>query len=170
MKNIDDILEPLEIAISLEKKGKQMFLQAAKETKSKLARQTFEFLAAEEDKHIENIEKFYNGLKESEGEIIPEVEDSTAESRLEEFNKKLEAIKDEFKGTATDLEAYQMGLEFESGAEDFYAKKLAETENPKIQKIYRWLIVEESMHSRLINSCIKFVEDPASWFQSRSKA
>ena len=170
MADIKDILEPLEIAISLEKKGKKMFLQAAAETKSKLARQTFEFLAAEEDKHIENIEKFYKGLKDSDGEIIPDVEDSTADDRLEEFNQKLEAIKDEFKGTTTDLEAYRMGLEFESGAEDFYAQKLAETKDPKIQKIYRWLIVEESMHSRLINSCIKFVEDPASWFKSRNKA
>ena len=170
MNNLEEILEPLEIAISLEKKGKEMFLQAANDTKSKLARQTFEFLAAEEDKHIENIEKFYNGLKDSNGKIIPDVEDSTANKRLEEFNLKLESIKDEFKGTATDLEAYRMGLEFESGAEDFYAKKLGETENPNIQKIYRWLIVEESMHSRLINSCIKFVEDPASWFKSRSKA
>lgn len=170
MENIKDILEPLEIAITLEKKGKAMFLEAARETKSKLARQTFEFLASEEDKHIENIEKFYKGLKDSGGEVIPEVEESTADDRMEEFNQMLEKIKDEFKGTATDLEAYQMGLKFETDAEDFYAKKLEETEDPRIKKIYRWLIIEESMHSRLINSCIKFVEDPTAWFKSRRKA
>lgn len=168
-KKLDDIIEPLKIAVALEQEGKKMFLQAAEETKSKLAKQTFEFLAKEEDRHIENIENFYRKIEATDGAEIPDVEESTASERLEEFNNFLEEIKDEYKATETDLEAYQMALKFESGAEDFYEKKYNETEDPRVRKIYQWLIMEESMHTRLINSCIKFIDDPVGWFKARKK-
>lgn len=168
-KTLDDIIEPLKIAIALEREGKKMFLQAAAETKSKLAKQTFEYLANEEDRHIENIENFYHKIEATKGKEIPEVAESTAHERLEEFNGFLEKIKDEYKATETDLEAYQMALKFESGAEDFYEKKYNETEDTRVRKIYQWLIMEESMHTRLINSCIKFIDDPAGWFEARKK-
>jgi hypothetical protein len=43
-------LQPYRIALDMEKEGKQLFLEAARTTKSNLARQTFEFLAKEEDR------------------------------------------------------------------------------------------------------------------------
>ena len=165
----DDILEPFRIALELEREGKQLFTEAALSTPSKLARQTFEFLAAEEDKHIEKIERFYDSLKMSGESDLPDTEDSTAEQKLETFNAKLEAMKDQFKATKSDIDAYRMALRFENGAEDFYAEKLAEATNPKIKRFYQWLIDEESMHSRLIKSCLQFVENPAEWFQRRKR-
>ncbi len=164
-----DTLEPLEIALKLEREGKKLFRQAASDTKSKIARQTFEFLENEEDKHIQNIERFYNTLKDSKGENIPDIEDSTAVERMEDFNLKLEKIKDEFQGSSTDLEAYRMALKFENGAEEFYQKKYSEATDPGIKKFYFWLIQEEAMHTRLINSCLKFVTDPTEWFKRRKK-
>ena len=164
------LLEPLQIALNLEREGKQLFLKAASETKSKLAQQTFEFLAKEEDKHIANIEHFYNSLDDSDGQDIPDIEDSNADEKLEAFNNKLEQIKDEFQPTFTDVEAYKLALKFENGAEEFYQEKLDEANDPGIKKFYKWLIVEETMHSRLINSCLKFVEDPVEWFKSRKKS
>jgi len=168
-KSTDDILEPFRIALELEREGKQLFSEAATSTPSKLARQTFEFLATEEDKHIEKIERFYESMESSGENDLPDTEDSNAEEKLESFNKRLEAIKDEFKATKSDIEAYQIALKFENGAEEFYAEKLAETTNPKIQRFYQWLIDEETMHSRLIKSCLQFVEDPAEWFKRRKK-
>jgi rubrerythrin len=69
----------------------------------------------------------------------------------------------------SDIEAYQFALKFENGAEDYYRQKIAETENANVQRFYRWLIGEEEMHSRLLASCLEFAEDPAAWFQRRSK-
>jgi rubrerythrin len=164
-----DILEPFRIALTLEREGKELFLKAAGTTKSKLARQTFEFLAKEEDKHIEKIEKFYRSLEQSGGRDIPEIEDSRADEKLESFNSTLEAMKDEFTATSSDIEAYQMALQFENGTEGFYEEKLTESDNPRIQRFYRWLIEEETMHSRLLRSCLMFVEDPTAWFKKRKK-
>lgn len=169
-KKSDELIEPLKIALALELEGRQLFLKAAAETESKLAKQTFEFLAGEENKHIANIERFYRSLEDSDGEIIPDIDDSDAEEKLESFNLKLEALKDEFKATKTDVEAYHLALKFENGAEDFYEEKYNEAADPRIKKFYKWLIDEEEMHSRLINSCLKFVEDPAEWFRNRKKS
>jgi len=162
-----DFLEPYRIAIKLEQEGRRCFLEAAQKTSSDLARQTFEFLAKEEQKHIRQIESFYKALKASGGKEIPEIEESDAEVTLELFQKRLESIKDEFEATDSDLEAYQMALKLEDGAEEFYQEMLDKTDNPGIRKFYSWLIQEEAMHGRLINSCLKFVEDPTAWFKKR---
>ncbi len=163
----DAYLEPYLIALKMEQEGKACFLDAAKNTSSEIARQTFEFLAKEEVKHIKKIEEFYNSLKKSDGRDIIDVGESDADSKLEEFYLKLEKIKDEFKGTDTDREAYEMALTLENGAEEFYEEMFNKSTDPGIKKFYKWLMAEESMHSRLINSCIKFVDDPSEWFRRR---
>jgi len=173
MKNQDDLdilLEPFQIALALEREGKRLFTEAALSTNGTLARQTFEFLSREEDKHIERIEKFYLAVKRSGGQHYPDTEDSTADQRLESFNQMLEDLKDEYRSTSTDIDAYKMALEFETGAEVFYEEKLKESDNPQVKRFYRWLIEEETMHSRLLRSCLRFVQDPAEWFRRRKSA
>ena len=164
------LIETLQVALKLETEGKALFLQAASETKSKLAKQTFEFLAKEEDKHIENIKLFYDTLLESDVSKLPDLEDSNANEKLESFNVKLESLREEFKPTSTDIEAYHLALKFENGAEEFYKEQLDQAVDPKIKKFYKWLEAEETMHSRLINSCLKFVENPTDWFEKRKKS
>lgn len=160
-------LKPYRIALEMEKEGKQLFLDAARATKSDLARQTFEFLAKEEDRHLQQIEKFYRAMEESDGRGVPHVDDSDADARLEGFNQRLESMRADFVSTASDIEAYRVALKFENGAEEFYQEMLDRCDDPRIKRFYRWLIDEESMHSRLINSCLKFVEDPTEWFRRR---
>ncbi|MDF1544924.1 MAG: ferritin family protein [bacterium] len=164
-----DLLEPYQIALRLEEEGKKFFLEAAANTESTLARQTFEFLAAEEDKHIEVIQRFYQSLVDSDGKEPMRVDDSDADARFELFQTKLESMKTDFDGAGSDSEAYRYALEFENGAEEFYERMLNEADDPRVKKFYAWLITEESMHSRLINSCLKFVEDPVAWFRKRKK-
>lgn len=169
--NEDDlkhILEPFALALKLEEEGRQFFLMAAQKTKSRLAKQTFEFLASEEDRHIEKIRKFYRSLELSEE--LPEVEDSDAEAKLIAFNDRLAQLTEEANDVATDLQAYRTALEFENGAEELYASRMLSTDNPRIKKLYRWLIEEEAMHSRLLRSCVKFVEDPTGWFDRRKSS
>lgn len=169
-KNIAELLEPLRTALELERQGKEFFQEAAATTTSKLARQTFEFLAAEEDRHIERIEQFYRSLEETGETDLPDTEPSDAEARLKTFNDTLAVLKDHITPSTTDVEAYRTAIAFENGAEEFYAEKVAESLNPKVKKFYQWLIDEEEMHSRLLSSCLEFVEDPAEWFRKRPES
>jgi rubrerythrin len=167
---LDELLGPLKVALQLEQEGKRFFLEAAATVKGKAARQTFEFLAAEEDKHILRIEEFYRTLEESEGEDAPDTEESDADRRLIAFNNRLAELKNEIKPTISDIEAYKTALKFENGAEDFYADQVARSANPKIKKFYTWLIHEESMHAKVLNSCVQFAENPAAWFTERGQS
>jgi len=166
IKDLNEILEPLRIALKLEKEGKQFFLDAAGSTRSKIARQTFEFLAKEEDKHIDHIQKMYESVEGSQGKDLLDAGVSDADRKLAEFNSRLAKLRDEFKGGSDDATAYDMALKFENGAEEFYDKMMKESADSRVKKFYKWLIEEESMHSRLLKSCLKFVEDPAVWFKS----
>ena len=89
-----DILEPFRIARRLETEGRAFFEEAARKAESDLVRQTFQFLAAEEIRHIEKIDKFVRSLEISEGREVPEIEDSNAEAKLAEFNNRLAALRD----------------------------------------------------------------------------
>jgi len=169
VSRLKEILEPLRIALKLEMEGKQFFLDAAASTRSKIARQTFEFLAKEEDKHIDHIQKMCESVEGSQGKNLLDAGISDAERKLAEFNSRLAKLRDEFQGSSDDSAAYNMALKFENGAEEFYEKMMNDSDDPRVKKFYKWLIEEESMHSRLLKSCLKFVEDPAVWFKSHKR-
>lgn len=161
-------LEPLAMALKLEQEGKRFFLESAAKFKGKLARQTFEFLANEEDKHIRRIEEFYSSIEQSGQTDQVTIERSTAMDRLDTFQNELARLKDEIRPDATDIDAYHYALKFENGAELFYEKTMNESSDPNIKRFYAWLIAEEEMHSKLIGSCLKFAQDPESWFSQRN--
>lgn len=165
---IAPLLEPLQIALNLETEGRAFFLEAAAKSTGKFTRQTFEFLAGEEDRHIENISRFSQSIIESGGEPQFDVGLSDAPAKLASFNARLAALRGEFVPSMTDAEAYRFALQFENGAEAFYAEQMTAATHPLVRKFYAWLIDEESMHARLLTSCLQFAEDPESWFRRQS--
>lgn len=167
---LDELLGPLKVALQLEQEGKRFFADAAATVTGKAAKQTFEFLAAEEDKHIRRIQEFYQSLEESDGENALDTEDSDADQRLVDFNDRMAELRHEIKPSLSDIEAYKTALKFENGAEDFYAEQVARSANPKIKRFYTWLIHEESMHAKVLNSCLQFAADPAAWFSERDSS
>ena len=166
---IDEILEPLKIALRLEHEGKKFFQDAAERCQGQLPRQTFQFLAEEEDKHIEHIEGFYRSLVDSENAAPPPVDDVATNERFVTMVGRMELLKDEIKPTASDVEAYEYAIKFENGAEEFYAEQAAKAEKPHIKEFYEWLIREEERHAIFLKDCVKFAQDPAAWFATRNK-
>ncbi|MCP4683985.1 MAG: ferritin family protein [bacterium] len=161
------LLEPLKTALNLEIEGRSFFVEAAGKVTGLQARQTFEFLAAEENRHIEHIRRFYESIEKGEISRPPGLDETEAERNLEAFNKKMAELKDELQPTATDIEAYEYALKFENGAEDFYREKMNESDVPEVKQFYQWLIGEEELHSKVLESCLKFARDPAAWFKDR---
>lgn len=162
-----DLLEPLSIALKLEQEGREFFRQAAEKFESELAKQTFEFLAGEEDKHIERIEEYYHSIEQTGETGLPRLRKEATQERLNEFESRMALLRDGIKPTASDIDAYEYALKFENGAEEFYAKCLAESSDPHIKSFYKWIIQEEEVHSRILESCLLFARDPAAWFKER---
>ncbi|MBD3258587.1 hypothetical protein GF377_09160 [candidate division GN15 bacterium] len=164
----ESTLEPLRIAIQLEKEGKKLFSEAAGRVTGRHARQTFEFLMAEEDKHIKRIQEFYESIERSGGEDAKPMDEKEAQRNLDAFNARMAQLSEELEPSSSDIEAYNFALKFENGAEEFYSEKMQETDNPHVKQFYRWLIAEEEMHAKLLESCLRFAEDPAGWFKDQS--
>lgn len=159
------LLEPLRVALKLEQEGRKFFRSVAGSVEGRLAKQTFEFLAAEEDKHIERIKEFYASIESCGESVEIRLDEHGAERRMEAFTDRLAVLREELAPSASDIEAYQLALKFENGAEEFYEKQLEESDDPFVQRFYRWLIREESMHSKVLSSCLEFAKDPAAWFR-----
>ncbi len=161
-----NILEPLKVALRLEEEGRRFFLEAAAQVTNLHARQTLEFLAAEEGKHIERIREFYRSV-ESGIAAPPIISPESVEQRTRAFNDRLAALREEIRPGASDVEAYELAVKFENGAADFYTQQIDTSTDPDVKAFYRWLVEEESLHSEVLNSCLVFIGDPARWFRER---
>lgn len=166
---IKDILEPLKIALKLEHEGKKFFLEASERCTGDLPRQTFKFLADEEDKHIEHIESFYRSLTDSSDAAPPPVDDVATVERFDKMVGRMKTLKDSIKPSASDVEAYETAIKFENGAEELYAEQAARANKPHIREFYEWLIREEERHARFLHGCVKFAQNPAAWFEQKNK-
>ena len=163
----DILLEPLRIALQLEAEGRQLFLEAARRASGRHAKQTFEFLAAEEERHLQRIRDFYASIEKKGKPDKSYRPDPASGARLTEFNSRLAALRDELKPTPSDIEAFRFAIRFENGAEDFYRRQIESTVDEHVCNFYRWLVAEEEIHAQMLASCLAFAEDPAAWFAKR---
>jgi rubrerythrin len=159
------LLEPLRIALRMEAEGRNTFAEAARRASGRHARQTFEFLTAEEDRHIEKIKRFYESLLNQSPPEIPELSARGIDDKLNQFERQMAALKGEMKPARSDIEAFRFALSFENGAEAFYRKQIETTHDDRVREFYRWLVKEEGLHGRVLASCLQFVEDPAAWYR-----
>jgi len=166
----EKLLEPLRIALSMEAEGRQTFAEAARRATGRHARQTFEFLTAEEDRHIERIKHFYESLQNETSPEVPEVLPAEIDDKLDQINRGMAALKPELKPAASDVEAFRFALGFENGAEAFYRKQIDTTKNEQVRRFYAWLVQEEGLHGRVLESCLLFAQDPAAWFRKHGSA
>jgi len=166
----EGLLEPLRTAIRLEQEGRRLFREASRKATGPHARQTFDFLASEEDRHIEQIRRFYESTRRTGGQEPPSVAGVDPKRRLADFEDTLARLRGELSPTMSDVEAYKFALKFETGAEEYYREKMNETDNPNVRTFYDWLIHEEKMHAQLLSSCLEFATDPAGWFRRRGRS
>ena len=160
----EKILDPFRIALRIEIEGKRFLLSAAASAQHSVARRTFEYLASEEDTHAAKIQLMYQAIAETGDSIDAETDEREASHKIQRFNERLADLKDTVRATAGDIEAYKAALAMEQDTEDFYHEKIKETDDENIKRIYRYLIAEERAHSVMLESCLRFLEDPAAWF------
>lgn len=165
-KSKASILEPLRMALRLEEEGRKFFADAAAQVRNPHARQTLAFLADEESKHIERIKDFSRSI-EAGLAAPPIVASESIEQRVKSFNDHLATLRADMGPTASDIEAYTMAVKFENGAADFYREQMEASNDPEVRLFYQWLVDEESLHSEVLGSCLRFIQDPADWFKGR---
>lgn len=149
MGNIFSANEVVEMGIQIEKNGRDFYGSVAKSSKNPKAKEAFEFLGGEEERHIKAFENILREVKKYEpseaypGEYFAYLRELSEEHVFTKENKGIDAAKD----IKNDPEAIDLGIKFEKESIAFYEgmkKVVLESE----QKIIDRLIKEEQEHLR----------------------
>lgn len=128
-------------ALLNEQEGHDFYLLAAKQAASAEAREAFEQLAAEEQKHIDWLLDLYRSIKEERSERFdPSVYQEPPSPGLHNFRN----IGRET-GTLA-VSVFGIGVNLEKAAIDFYTAAAEKTRLPAAKKLYELLIRWENQH------------------------
>ncbi len=147
MANVFSAAEIVEIGIEIEKNGRDFYNSVLKLSKNSKAKEVFEFLAAEEEKHVARFEAMLSQVKKYE----------PSESYPGEYFAYLKALSEGYvftkkdkgaevaKNVKADKEAVELGISFEKDSILFYYEMkrfVLEGE----QKVVGKLLEEEQAH------------------------
>jgi rubrerythrin len=168
-----DISEALSLAITLEKKGYDVYITAAERTSNKLGRETLKAIAAKEIDHINAIETFIAAGPSGSGAIAKAVSALNVKTK-EEY---LKSIFDKLRGQLEagvkpdpDLEkAYEVAMGLERDSYELYRKLASGAETSEIRKFFDFLMGEENNHYEILQDTMQYLNKPADWFRQQEK-
>jgi rubrerythrin len=142
LQNIGSVEEAVEIGISLEDQGHGFYQERAALTRDAGARQMYEFLAEEEEKHAQYLHDFLDKLSTHvEVSEMPDFSDAFSEEfsgeRLEEIGILLAALR------------------FERKSEDFYLELAKKTADPSQKAFFEKIASVERGHYELIDGVLE---------------
>ncbi len=156
MANVFSATEVVEMGIEIEKNGRDFYSGVARLSKGTDAKQAFEFLGKEEEKHIARFETILSQIKKYEpsqaypGEYFAYIKTLSGEHVFTKKNKGADIAK----GVKGDAEAVDLGIGFEKDSILFYNEMkrfVLEGE----QKIIDKLLEEEKEHLRKLTELKK---------------
>jgi rubrerythrin len=155
-------LDIIKGAILLEYRGKSLYESAVKNTEIGPVKELFEFLAMEEDQHIQLLEKQFKKIAKND-------ESSLDESMLSESKSDGKIITSEIvdKVSGAGYEAAIIGaaLEFEKKAVDYYSTHAASAKNRGERKLYNWLTDWEKGHMVMLAELDKEIKEQI-WYDN----
>ncbi|HBM17322.1 MAG TPA: hypothetical protein DD381_13425 [Lentisphaeria bacterium] len=145
-------MKPLTFAAEIELEGAKIYRRLADNSSSSEIKALFNFLADAEQEHY----KLFIGMKKNSN--IELIDDSTLVQETSEILKKVEKKSCGEGFFQSDI--YLDILEVERKAADFYERKALTSINSDLREIYGKLAAEERRHQYLIESLIRFVNNP----------
>ena len=154
-------MEPIALAQKMELEGKAYYEKLAAETTAPELKGVFTFLAGEEQKHYD----LFKSMAFEEPAPPSAEEDAALGKMVEEVFSRLTASFT-FPEVVYDYQAaYGKALEMEREAVRFYTEIEAKAEASD-RKAVRFIIGQEKMHARLIESLIEFTKNPKTWLEN----
>jgi len=156
MVNIFAGSEIVELGIQIEKNGRDFYNALVKLSKNQRAKETFKYLAGEEEKHIAVFRKILDSVHKYEppesypGEYFAYMNALASEYVFTQEHKGDETAK----RTKSDKEAINLGIGFEKDSILFY-EGMKEVVPPYDHKIVHELIIQEQDHLRQLSDLKK---------------
>jgi len=150
--------ESFQMAIDLEKEGREYYLEHAQEADNPLSKTVLESLADRELEHIERIREIAGGKTLSEAELGQfDIEEKTREV-FEDFS---EAEREGWKSENTSV--YEHALKLEEDLAELYKKMHNEADDEEEASFFQALMREEDKHFESIQNVVYFLTDRELW-------
>lgn len=163
-------LAMLDKALEMERKGKDFYEKAASGCRNEIGREVFQTLRRDEDVHIARIVEIYNALANGEAWNAEWKAHSFSHGDLAVFFSDL-AQKHRAQTTADagDLQALEIGIDFELGSVAFYEQALAKAGDQAERDFIGRMIAEEKSHHTILEDARLYLTDPSSWFREHER-
>jgi rubrerythrin len=153
-----DLKKAFGIAMKGELEGRELYKTAAASTDDSKAREVFSYLAEEENKHFETLEKMYHGILKGEELEIPPMQ------RLVRFEDAQSPIfSRDFKSRIAEkhfeMSALSIALKLERDSSQYYKKMSDESEDEQLKDFFSRLAQWETDHYDALYKEIQFLED-----------
>ena len=165
-EGLDRSVQMLATALEKEQRGRDMYKKAEAQCTNTLGKEILHMLMVQEGVHITRIKSIYNSIQE--GKPWPEDWKSQKQENenLEElFRARARDFGQKVSADTSDLQALEMGLEFEQGAIDFFEKELSAATDPKEREFIEHMVLEERSHYASLADMKLYLSDPEAWYQ-----
>ena len=164
----DRSLQMLSTALEMEEKGKNFYERAIRTAKNELGRDIFRTLMEDEIIHMDRIRKIYTSLSDNQAWSEEWKGLKVKHDNLGDLFRNM-AKKHGAKITAetSDLEAIEVGIDFESRSVSFYEEQLTKATDPLEQEFIEEMVAEERSHHAALTDMKLYLSDPAGWFREK---
>ena len=164
MPGNESTTQALELALKMEKEGREFYLKAGQKSKNGLGTKLFLSLADAELEHMEKIKRIYETLRNTAS--WPEGKTSFAKGKLPHtvFAEALDNLGELVKVTADELEALRTGMDMENKSLLFYLDRSGQSASSGEKQFYQALVAEERGHYMLILDSYEYLLDPQAYF------
>jgi len=159
-----DPKEVVEAALRFEAEGHKILTDARDKATQPLSKATFEFLAAQEVKHMETIRAFASALSaggEFDASSVKPVTLLQAGDEIKGIFGQFKSAYEAAAGRADErMEVYEVALQMERRGHDFYREAADRATSEAARKLYAFLAEEEAKHFAIIQDTRDFLKQP----------
>jgi rubrerythrin len=150
-----DLQEALQTAMKGEIEGRELYAAAAEKTADSKAKQVFQMLADEEQKHYDALVRMAEDLAQAKELTMPQLE---APARFEDAQSPIFTREFKEKVSDFDMSALSIGIKLELESEKFYKEMADNAQEEKIKELFLKLADWEHGHYEYLQSQIGFLE------------
>jgi len=167
----DALHTAIENAIDAEIRIRDFYLSAVGKVESDLSRDVLKFLAAQEMRHIADIQDFHKSIdgaliQFNLDERIAVVTRDKAREFFGQHRKDFEATVD---ASPHDVEIYRLALAMEKNGYTFYHTQAQAAVDERARRLFSFLEAEEIEHYELTENISAFFLDPVGWNTKEEK-
>ena len=165
---MNDVLSVIKQAMELEDDGRQYYLQATARAQNPLAKNTFQWLAEQEEEHKQYFMAYYQAMEEQhDWPPMSQMEVSAHDVRQEAASIFQQALAQIEEGVPEDTELselYNGAMELERKSIDLYRTQTEQATDHNAREFYEFLTEEEQGHLNLLATTLEYLDDPESWY------